>query len=286
MYKYVSGYLLADAPFNHPLSKDKTRAKFTGSMWQLVIHTTMAFWEVCLLWDEPWVSHPHTCFEPEPYSFVPKYSLRIFFIAQIAVWVLTCFSHRFNSDAHAHKDYFVMYLHHLATIGLVTVAYYDNQSRIGIVVLLIHDVSDIGIDLLKTMNYLRLEGMKSFFIVEIVYALSIALWVYFRLYLFPVDIFFNGTFFALDLRGDVTTSWGTRPLLRVLENLFTRESYQYQHFTWSGGICNGLLFTLLVMHVWWFALLLRILFRMIRTNKPHEAGEAEYEGGSDDEHED
>lgn len=286
IYSFVSGYILRDAPFNHPLSKEKTRTKFIGSMWQLVIHCSMAIWEMYILYDEPWISHTHTSFEPHPYMYVPKYSLRVFFVAQIAIWILTCFSHRFNSDAHAHKDYFVMYIHHVVTILLVTVAYWDNQARIGIAVLLAHDVSDIGIDLLKICNYLRLEGAKSFFIVETVYAISIALWVYFRLYLFPVEIFYKGSFMALDVIPGRVTEWGTYPLLQTMDFLFGRDSYQYQHFWTSCGLSNILLAMLLVMHVWWFALLLRILLRMCKDHDPHKAGAAEYEGGSDNEHED
>jgi hypothetical protein len=36
-----------------------------------------------------------------------------------AVWIYTCFIHRFSMTRI--KDYFMMYLHHLVTIGLIGV---------------------------------------------------------------------------------------------------------------------------------------------------------------------
>lgn len=38
-------------------------------------------------------------------------------MAQLAVWIYTCFMHRFVEERR--KDYFVMYLHHVVTITLV-----------------------------------------------------------------------------------------------------------------------------------------------------------------------
>ena len=43
-----------------------------------------------------------------------------------------------------------MYLHHLVTIALVGLSYTWGYVRIGACVLLLHDSSDIVIDLLKT----------------------------------------------------------------------------------------------------------------------------------------
>ena len=48
--------------------------------------------------------------------------------------------------------------------------YVGGLTRIGIVVLFIHDVSDIPIDCLKLANYLKLENAPGFFIVEMSYA--------------------------------------------------------------------------------------------------------------------
>ena len=56
--------------------------------------------------------------------------------------------------------------------------YVGGFTRIGIVVLFIHDVSDIPIDCLKLANYLKLENAPGFFIVEMSYASVMTSWLY------------------------------------------------------------------------------------------------------------
>ena len=84
---FVSRVLLASDPNPHPLSKSKSRTKFIGALWQIVIHFSMAACETYLLWDEAWVSHPETCFYPFPSDFKPSQLLRSFYVLQTAIWV-------------------------------------------------------------------------------------------------------------------------------------------------------------------------------------------------------
>jgi hypothetical protein len=74
----------------------------------------------------------------------------------IVAQIYTGFSHRFLEQYH--KDYVVMFVHHIVTILLVAGSHSMNFHRIGILVLYVHDVSDITVDLLKLTNYLKLEG--------------------------------------------------------------------------------------------------------------------------------
>jgi len=287
MYNFVSGYLLANPPYSHPLSKQRAFKKFVGSAWQFVIHFSMTICEIYILSSEEWLQKPWSCFY-DFLEFTPKQSLRLFFLLQCAIWICTGFSHRFNADAHMHKDYIPMYVHHLATIGLVAMAYTINASRIGIVVLIVHDASDIAIDLLKIFNYLRLEGKKGFFLVEIAYAATLALWAYFRLYYFPYKVIAQGTLGAVDMFGPYLLPEGVTPALsKALRDLEGPESVSARNtLVFSAFGTNILLILLFLLHIWWGALLLRILFRLMSNNsnsRSHDAGRQEYEGESDDE---
>lgn len=283
MFRVVSARWLAAAPFSHPLRRRAARAKFTGAAWQLVIHASMATAEAYVLWGEPWIAKPWLCFFPNPEDFTPKTSLRMLFVAQMAVWVFTCISHRFNSDAHAHKDYFAMYIHHLATIGLVALAYANNDFKVGAVVLFIHDISDIGIDLLKMSNYLRLDGRAGWFIVELSFALTLSLWSYFRLYLFPFSVIGRGTLPSLATTAATTFPDGSLTLATRMKALLGDWTAEYTRFYISAVTCNVLLSVLVVLHIWWFGLLLKILYRAITSDSLHDAGADAYEGASDDE---
>jgi hypothetical protein len=81
-------------------------------------------------------------------------SLKLFYLAQLGVWIYMAFSHRFIELRH--KDYHVMFTHHVVTHALVLGSYMSGYLRIGVFVLLIHDVSDVPLDLLKMTNYMGL----------------------------------------------------------------------------------------------------------------------------------
>lgn len=285
MRNIVSKKLLANAPFNDPLGSSKTFAKFVGSMWQLVIHVSMTLVELYIFQGESWLEEPWTVYsQPWSYEYIPKLSLRVFFLLQMAIWVCTCFSHRFNADAHMHKDYTPMYIHHLVTIALVTIAYVNQHTRVGFIVLFVHDISDIGIDALKICNYLRLDGRKGFFLVELSYATALALWAYFRLYLFPFQVIYEASWRICSPSATWLAADGTPTYAHHLAQMFGIDSDIYYYAVYGVGFGVCLLCVLLVLHVYWFILLLRILFRLLSSDAAKDVSAEEYEG-YDEEHE-
>ena len=153
-----------------PLSKRRTMHKFQDQMWQLFIHGSMTAFELYILFVEDrgaWTKEERagvlnnefaSLWTPHPYNQPNNTSLHLFYLVQLAIWIDTCFSHRFIEERH--KDYVMMYLHHIVTIMLVWGSYSYNYLRIGTVVLFVHDSSDIFVDLLKIFNYLKLEGKR------------------------------------------------------------------------------------------------------------------------------
>jgi len=103
-----------------------------------------------------------------------------------ATWMYTCVIHRFFDEQR--KDYFVMYIHHIATIALVSWSFSAGYLRIGLLVLYVHDVSDVFIDTLKMANYLKLDGARGWFGSEIAYVASLIAWAYWRLYQYPFRV--------------------------------------------------------------------------------------------------
>ena len=135
-----------------PLSKLRTRRKFADQAWQLAIHLSMTALEAYVLFfddgGEPWLRDYVSLWTPEPWlQENPKLSVHVLYLAQMAVWIVTCTSHCFFEERH--KDYVLMAMHHIVTIALLWLSYSANYVRIGVVVLLLHDSSDIVVDLLK-----------------------------------------------------------------------------------------------------------------------------------------
>jgi hypothetical protein len=147
--------------------------------------------------------------------------------------------------------------------------------RIGLLVMYVHDVSDIFVDLLKMVNYLKLEGRPGWFGSELVYAACVVSWVYYRLYLYPARVIYAAFsvpwgLFALP---EWTFSWWA---------LLTREYGAHMPYYMEMNVC---LFALLAMHVYWGYLLLMVGYRIL-TESAREASRREYEGDSDAEAED
>ncbi|CAJ1364293.1 unnamed protein product [Effrenium voratum] len=246
------------------LAAPRNLRKFADQSWQLAVHALMTAYEVLLfsrngwiwwtdtrtLWNQPWQS-----------SGECPSDLRSLYIAQLAIWFVTAFSHKFVEAKH--NDYFVMYGHHVATLGLVSLSYFNGWQPIGLSTLFVHDSSDIVVDLLKMVNYLGYDAKSGTFLAEIFFAVNLVTWLLMRTYFFTLKVIRS------TLPKDfLAPGWGDYDLVAPL--LSPQNS------------CRVLLLVLGVMHLYWYALFLRILARLIRGTSGHEAGR-EYEGSSNSE---
>jgi len=246
------------------LSAPRNLRKFSDQSWQLVVHVLMTIYEVMLfnrngwewwndtttLWDRPWQN-----------SGECPSDLRTLYIAQLAIWFVTAFSHKFVEAKH--NDYFVMYGHHVATLGLVSLSYFNGWQPIGLSTLFVHDSSDIVVDLLKMVNYLGYDAKSGLFLAEGAFAINLVTWFLMRTYFFILKVIRSTIpkdFFA--------PGWG--------------DYNQSAPLVSPQNACRLLLIVLSLMHVYWYCLFWRILIRLLRGTAGHEAGR-EYEGSSDSE---
>lgn len=95
------------------------------------------------------------------------------------------------------KDFLVMLFHHFLTIILIVVAYGTRYQKVGVMVLFVHDITDIFLEFTKCNVYLRKRNGKFYSIHEhlsnvffLIFALS---WFVFRLYWFPLKILYTST---------------------------------------------------------------------------------------------
>jgi len=231
-----------------------------------MIHVTMTIFELYVLHGEPWWDDVNTVWIPYPPDPVTmKVSLRYLYVVQLAIWVYTAFSCRFVELRR--KDYIEMMVHHIVTILLVAGSWSYNYMRIGLLVLYVHDVSDIFIDLMKMYNYVHMYGASGFFMVEIGYITTLVTWVYWRLYQLPFKIIYCTSIVVhAQLSGSATPG---KPWLD-----FPWHLPGYVKF-------NILLLALLALHIYWYLLLLRIGLAIVMGKDSHEAGAEKYEGDSE-----
>jgi len=174
--------------------------------------------------------------------------------------VYTAYAHRFVEPKR--RDYVAMFVHHIATIILVAGSHAVHFERIGMLVMYVHDASDITVDLLKMSNYLQLQNRAGYFVSETMFVVNLVLWIYYRLWTFPTHVLYS-TFYESHLyagifgkNGDYWNNWEPFP--------FWKES-------------NLLMFVLQVLHVYWTYIFIRLAIRIILLGA-HNAGK-DYEGG-------
>jgi ceramide synthetase len=132
------------------------------------------------------------------------------------------------------KDFKEMLIHHVATIGLISLSHYFGFHRIGYVVLLIHDIGDIFLYSAKFFNYLKWN-----IITNILFGLFAIVFFAARLVAFPFVI---------------TTSWYAT--MGYVEGIDGNTIV-------GAPILPTLLTVLQVLHFMWFGLILRMVYRML-----------------------
>eukprot|EP00056_Hartaetosiga_gracilis_P018302 m.10449 g.10449 ORF g.10449 m.10449 type:complete len:333 (-) comp6603_c0_seq1:72-1070(-) len=137
------------------------------------------------------------------------------------------------------KDFAVMLSHHLITITLLGLSFMGGYHRVGMLVLMCHDGCDIFLDGGKCFNAFKKEAYAT-----VTVASLLVVWVYYRLYIFPVKVIYAGQNFALAAAEEQGME-DTTPMV----------------------LCFALLWCLLVLHIYWFVLIAKIVVRKLTKGK-------------------
>lgn len=261
-FRWIGQFIITE----EAAAKPRNIRKFADQGWQLTIHFGMTLLELAILannwsWiegiDSDGVDHVW-----EPVDQRSDKLLNTFYLVQLSIWLTTAISHRFFEARH--KDYFVMYSHHVATITLIAWSWSIGALRIGFLVLLVHDSTDIMVDTLKITNYAGLDEKSGLYLVEASFVINLITWAVGRLYYYPVTIVGNTATHFLKLLGNGDA-----------------EHNDLRRMALFG--CLYLLEFLVLLHCWWFFLLARMGVRLLMNERAHEIGSEEYEGSSDSE---
>eukprot|EP00581_Thalassiosira_minuscula_P018863 CAMPEP_0183718094 /NCGR_PEP_ID=MMETSP0737-20130205/11439_1 /TAXON_ID=385413 /ORGANISM="Thalassiosira miniscula, Strain CCMP1093" /LENGTH=487 /DNA_ID=CAMNT_0025947583 /DNA_START=101 /DNA_END=1564 /DNA_ORIENTATION=+ len=150
-------------------------------------------------------------------------------------------------------DFREMMAHHIVTNVLIFVSSYYRFTRIGSMIFLVHDVSDVPIDLSKLANFVKWKVTTI-----VCFVVMVLMWIICRLAIFPFVI----------CRSAVWESHGGMVLVGNLDPAFHDAFYAPFYF---------LLAALVMLHVTWFLILLRIGWKLIRTGERHDL--SEYKNG-------
>jgi TLC domain len=137
------------------------------------------------------------------------------------------------------SDFLEMTLHHVATIALISLSYLTSFTRIGASILIVHDIADIFLESAKCFNYTsKVPGRKwASTVCDSLFAVFAVAFFVTRLVIYPRYLVYSLLYEAPEVMGMWGGWWVFAILLSVLQCL----------------------------HVFWFALIVKMIYRLLTT---------------------
>lgn len=165
---------------NNKSSKDKRinddlKWKFVSSFTKFFSYMTMI---VVTLWalrgEWHWVLNYKIMHVP--FAVVPE-KIRLLYLVELGYYFCTIITMFWEPKM---KDQKQMIFHHLFTITLLCTSFYYNTIKYGMVIMILHDVSDPLMEMAKMLNYCKLSILSSIF-----FAAFASSFIYLRTYIYP-----------------------------------------------------------------------------------------------------
>lgn len=210
--------------------KDKTVLKIAEGMWRLSFYTFSAIYGFFfVLWDKPYrhdtmhglYEYPHHPVASEEWWL---YNIELGFYVSLVITQMI--------DT-KRKDFWQMFIHHIVTIVLIVLSWACNFHRIGVLVMVIHDVADIPLEGAKLAKYCQYQRLA-----DLIFAIFTLTWIYSRCYLLPTRVIYY-------------TSHAALSIVPIFPAYY---------------IFNSLLCALQLLHIAWTWLIIRIVFYALKND--------------------
>jgi len=207
----------------------KESHKFSESCWKFLYFITSTSIGLTFVFTSDYFPETANSFRnfPHPYSA----PLRYFTLFQLGFYWHSLYAH-FVYEV-KRSDYWPLLLHHIATILLIHFSYQMGFSRIGLLIVVAHDINDVFFELGKCFVYLQKER-----ITNILFVFLLISWATTRLGIFPFMLIYSTLFESHNL-----VPYDIAPFFMFL---------------------NCFLIFLLGLHIYWFGLMLRMAVRVLR----------------------
>lgn len=242
---------------NETNDRKRKIGKFKESAWKCIYYLSAEILALAVTYNEPW-------FKDTKYFWIGpgdqvwpdqtyKLKLKGLYMYTGGFYTYSIFALIFWETRRS--DFGVSMSHHVATFFLIVLSYVSRFARVGSVVLALHDASDVFLEVGKMSKYSGAEALASFSFV-----LFVLSWVILRLIYYPFWILWS-------------TSYEVIQTLDKEKHKVEGPIYYY--------LFNFLLFSLLVLHIYWWVLMYRMLVKQVQ-----ERGRVSEDVRSDSEDED
>lgn len=220
--------------------RQKKLIKFKESGWKCMYYMSGELLALAVTYDEPWFTDTRKFWVGPGDQVWPdqkvKTKLRTLYMYAGGFYTYSIFALMFWETRRS--DFGVSMSHHVATLALIVFSYLARFARVGSVVLSLHDASDVFLELGKMTKYCGSNFIPSF-----LFILFIVSWVLLRLIYFPFWVIWSTSY----------------EVLQTLDKKkHEREGPLYYY------IFNSLLISLLVLHIYWWILIFRMLVKQIQ----------------------
>lgn len=162
--------------------KPSTLTKFCETSWRCFYYVYSFLYGLVVLWDKPWLWDIKYCYYNYPYHPVTSDIWWYYMISMSFYWALS-FSQFFDVKR---KDFWQMFIHHIATISLMCFSWVGNLTRIGSLVLLCHDCADILLEMAKMAKYANYQKLCDY-----IFVIFTILWIVTRIGVYPFWIIYS-----------------------------------------------------------------------------------------------
>ncbi|XP_063832943.1 ceramide synthase 5-like [Ostrinia nubilalis] len=159
--------------------KPSTLVKFCENSWKVIFYVSSFSFGAYVLWDKPWLWDIDQCYIGYPHHGVTNDVWWYYTISSAFYWSLMI-SQFWDVRR---KDFWQMFVHHVATIALLSFSWVCNLHRIGTLVLWCHDLPDIFVESVKAAKYAKYQKLC-----DALFLVLIVSWLATRVGIFPFYI--------------------------------------------------------------------------------------------------
>jgi len=175
-----------------------TLSKFQETGWRWTFYLSALVYGAWCLWPKPWFADIHHCWIDYPFHQVDT-DVRVYYIVELSFYWSLMISQFFDVKR---KDFWEMFIHHNVTIALISLSWVTHFTRVGTLVILVHDCSDHLLELAKMLKYAKCKLFCDVPASDVMFILFAITWVVTRCGVFPAWILYStlvdaGTFLTL-----------------------------------------------------------------------------------------
>ncbi|OMH85935.1 Sphingosine N-acyltransferase lag1 [Zancudomyces culisetae] len=219
------------------LDTAKKRARFSEQLWGVAMALASFTYGMVII-----ITYPEFFGHVEMWSTYPvlqmPFAIKFYYLYETAFWISTLV---YLNIEQGRKDWMIMTIHHIFTIGLLVSSYYVHLTSIGLLIHVTMDVADIFLPTAKIFKYLDMEKCTNIAFVFVVIS-----WIYSRHFVF-LRIIFDSVYMSekyIDKRWDPQNGY-----------------YYTENIKW---LLVASLCILEILFCMWLASMLRIIYDAIR----------------------